>query len=155
MFHGFHKDKDTEVIHRFMHNFKPRPRQSDLRPSEIMVLMMISHYVEQNKSFPFPSQISKALNLSRPAITPILNQLEKMGYIMRQFDPIDRRKTRIVIQQKAMEAFRANCSMYQKQIDLLKDQVMQDDFVLLLQLMEKANAILSNQIKENTDEESI
>jgi hypothetical protein len=66
MFHGFHKDKDTEVIHRFMHNFKPRPRQSDLRPSEIMVLMMISHYVEQNKSFPFPSQISKALNLSRP-----------------------------------------------------------------------------------------
>jgi DNA-binding MarR family transcriptional regulator len=154
MFHGFHKDKDTEVIHRFMHNFKPRPRQSDLRPSEIMVLMMISHYVEQNKSSPFPSQISKALNLSRPAITPILNQLEKMGYITRQFDPIDRRKTRIVIQQKAMEAFRANCSMYQKQIDLLK-QVMQDDFVLLLQLMEKANTILANQIKENTDEESI
>jgi DNA-binding MarR family transcriptional regulator len=154
MFHGFHKDKDTEVIHRFMHNFKPRPRQSDLRPSEIMVLMMISHYVEQNKSSPFPSQISKALNLSRPAITPILNQLEKMGYITRQFDPIDRRKTRIVIQQKAMEAFRTSCSMYQKQIDLLK-QVMQDDFVLLLQLMEKANTILANQIKENTDEESI
>ena len=53
-----------------------------------------------------------------------------------------------------MEAFRANCSMYQKQIDLLK-QVMEDDFMLLLQLMEKANTILSNQIKENTDEESI
>ena len=154
MFHRFHTDKDTEVIHRFIHNFKPRPRQSDLRPSEIMVLMMIAHTFEQNKSFPFPSQISKALNLSRPAITPILNQLEKMGYITRQFDPIDRRKTRIVIQDKAMEAFRANCSMYQKQIDLLK-QVMEDDFMLLLQLMEKANTILSNQIKENTDEESI
>jgi DNA-binding MarR family transcriptional regulator len=154
MFHKFHKDKDTEVIHRFMHNFRPRLRQSNLRPSEIMVLMMISHFVDQSKSSPFPSQISKALNLSRPAITPILNQLEKMGYIIRQFDPIDRRKTRIVIQDKAMEAFRANCNMYQKQIDLLKEQ-MQDDFVLLLELMEKANQILSDQSKENINEESI
>jgi DNA-binding MarR family transcriptional regulator len=154
MFHRFHKDKNTEVIHRFMHNFKPRPKQSDLRPSEIMVLMMIAHFVEQNKSSPFPSQISKTLNLSRPAITPILNQLEKMGYITRQFDSIDRRKTRIVIQQKAMVAFLENCSMYQKQIDLLEDQ-MQNDFVLLLQLMEKANQILSNQPKENSNEESI
>jgi hypothetical protein len=59
-----------------------------------------------------------------------------------------------VIQDKAMEAFRANCNMYQKQIDLLKEQ-MQDDFVLLLELMEKANTLLSNQTKENTDEESI
>ena len=154
MFQQFHKDKDTEVIHRFMYNFKPRPKQSDLRPSEIMVLMMIAHYVEQNKSSPFPSQISKALNLSRPAITPILNQLEKTGYITRQFDSIDRRKTRIEIQQKAMEAFMANCNMYQKQIDLLKNQ-MQDDFGLLLQLMEKANQILSNQPKESTNEESL
>ncbi len=154
MFNGFHKDKDTETIHRFMHHFKPRPRQSDLRPSEIMVLMMIARTTEQNKSSPFPSQISKALNLSRPAITPILNQLEKMGYIIRQFDPIDRRKTRIVIQAKAMDAFMANCSMYQKQIDLLKDQ-MKEDFDMMLILMEKANTLLSNQPKENTDEESI
>lgn len=154
MFNGFHKDKDTEIIHRFLHHFKPRPRQSDLRPSEIMVLMMIARTVEQNKSFPFPSQISKALNLSRPAITPILNQLEKMGYITRQFDSIDRRKTRIVIQAKAMEAFRANCSMYQRQIDLLKEQ-MHDEFDTMLRLMEKADTLLSNQLKENTYEESI
>lgn len=154
MFKGFHKDKDTEIIHRFMHHFKPRPRQSDLRPSEIMVLMMIAHFIEKNGSPPLPSQISKALSLSRPAITPILNQLEKMGYITRQFDPIDRRQTRIVIQSKAMDAFRANCSMYQKQIDLLKDH-MKEDFDMMLRLMEKANTLLSEQIKENTDEKSI
>ena len=42
-----------------------------------------------------PSALSRMIGFSRPAITSLLNSLEKKGYIIRQMSQRDRRRQRV------------------------------------------------------------
>lgn len=79
-------------LHRFLFWFKPKHKRSELSFAEIMVLTVL--YKEQcgNKQDILPSKLSEELGLSRSALSPILNELEKKGLIERYLNENDRRQ---------------------------------------------------------------
>ena len=86
-------------LHRLLFRFKPKHKKSELNFAEIMVLTVL--YKEQcgSKQDLLPSKLSEELGLSRSALSPILNELEKKGCIERLFDENDRRQ--IIIRLKS------------------------------------------------------
>lgn len=79
-------------LHRFLFWFKPKHKKSELSLAEIMVLTVL--YKEQcsTKQDILPSKLSEELGLSRSALSPVLNELEKKGCIERILDEHDRRQ---------------------------------------------------------------
>ncbi|MGN1411595.1 MAG: MarR family winged helix-turn-helix transcriptional regulator [Oscillospiraceae bacterium] len=65
---------------------------------ETKVLTFIARYQKNNdKNYLLPSDISKALNMTSPRVSVILNSLENKRYITRNFSTRDRRKVYIYI----------------------------------------------------------
>lgn len=150
-------DMLMDAIHRFARLNRPNPkgREMKLRPSEMMVLMALGHnHVAKKPNF-VPSELSKELNLSRPALTPILNELETKGLIRREFDLHDRRRTKIILQEGPIREMKAGFSCYTDRIQLLMDRFEPNEITQLYTLLSKANTILFEDSKENPDEKSI
>lgn len=86
-------------LHRLLFWFKPKHKRSELSFAEIMVLTAL--YKEQcgSRHDLLPSKLSEELGLSRSALSPILNDLEKKGFIERLLDENDRRQ--IIIRLKS------------------------------------------------------
>lgn len=65
---------------------------------ETKVLTFIARCkIHDDRGYILPSDISKSLNMTSPRISNILNNLEKKGYIKRDFSIIDRRKVYIYL----------------------------------------------------------
>lgn len=80
-------------------------------------------------------KIQKKLNISKPAISYILNTLEKKKYITREIDAKDRRKVSI----SATPEGKAAAEQSQKKFDELWDEILtrfgEDNMRQLLRLM--------------------
>ncbi|HAO60468.1 MAG: hypothetical protein A2Y20_10765 [Firmicutes bacterium GWF2_51_9] len=144
-----------DQIHRFSRLNRPKPKDAKLRPSEMMVLMVLGHRHMSGETSLVPSELSKELNLSRPALTPILNELESKGLIRREFDFSDRRRTKIVLQEGPVREIKNGFGCYTDRIRLLMDAFSPEEVLSLFTLLSKANAVLSDYNKENPDEKSI
>ncbi len=144
-----------DQVHRFIRLNRPKVKDAKLRPSEMMVLMVLGHHYMAEKKSIVPSELSKELSLSRPALTPILNELEAKGYIRREFDVDDRRRTNLVLNQDMVKEIRNGFSNYSERIQLLIDHFKPDELHSLYTLLSKANLIISDYNKENPDEKSI
>lgn len=144
-----------EQINWFIRMNRPKPKDSNLRPSELMVLMVLGHRRMTTANSVVPSELSKELNLSRPALTPILNELEAKGFIRREFDVKDRRRTKIVLQEAKFHEIKAGFGNYSERFQALIDRFETDELNSLYHLLSKANHILNDYNKENADEKSI
>jgi len=141
-----------EVIQRFIHNNRPRHKETMMRPSELMVMMTIAKYFKRHNSGIVPSQLSVELNLSRSAITPILNELENKGMIRREFDTNDRRKTIIVLTENHFAMMSQGCGFYRNTIDALIENLEPEEIASLYSVLTKANKILADyNSKENPE----
>ncbi len=85
-------------LHHFLFWFKPKHKKNELSLAEIMILTVLYKEQCQSNNHILPSKLSDELGLSRSALSPILNQLEKRGCIERILDERDRRQ--IIIQLK-------------------------------------------------------
>jgi DNA-binding MarR family transcriptional regulator len=155
MAHDITLEQLMDQIHRFIRLNRPKPKESTLRPSEMMVLMVLGHRLMSHKGSVVPSELSKELNLSRPALTPILNDLEEKGLIRREFDSVDRRRTKIVLQEKKFHEIKGGFGDYSERIRLLMEKMDKEELVSLFNLLNKANQIITDANKENFDEKGI
>ena len=105
-------------------------------PSHIRVIFYLLHY----NSSPI-SQIADNLGISKPNMTPIIDNLINCGLVNRYNDPNDRRILRIELTQKSfdlLEAFRvAFCNLFKEKISALSD----DDIITLDKSMTNLIAI--------------
>ena len=64
------------------------------------------HFLLEKGDYVLPREISEALQCSAARITKILTQLEQKGQIVREMDPDDRRKIKVILTEDGLE--RAN-----------------------------------------------
>ena len=95
-------------------------------PSHMRVIFYLIHY----NSSPI-SQIADSLGISKPNMTPIIDNLINCGLVNRYNDPNDRRILRIELTKKAndlLDAFRVTfCNLFKEKISTLSD----DDIITL------------------------
>lgn len=80
-------------------NWQQIPKEG-LKSSEIMVLFSIKKRAQPESPGIKVSDISSALQVAPPSITPLINGLESNGYIERTMDKADRRAVRVKLTEK-------------------------------------------------------
>jgi MarR family transcriptional regulator, negative regulator of the multidrug operon emrRAB len=131
-------------LHRFLFWFRPKHKSSVLSFAEIMVLTVL--YKEQcsTKQDILPSKLSEELGLSRSALSPILNELEKKGCIERLFNENDRRQIIIRLKSNPDDFMKDRKEMIQNVTQSLSVEE-RDQFLYLLK---KINGSLKHMSEE-------
>jgi DNA-binding MarR family transcriptional regulator len=92
-----------KAIHRFKHAVMAYPGDLGIHAGEMMVLRKLAAVhgcALQNNAAAnrvYVSDLHASLSVSRPAISQILNTLEKKGYVKREIDAKDRRKIAVTL----------------------------------------------------------
>ena len=121
------------------------PRFMDIRRSEMMALGCIWHMTQFGKSTTTPSQIGEMMEVSRPAVTAQLNHLEEQGYIQREIDPNDKRRTRVRCTEKGRQSFIDSYMYIQRMSSLLIQALGKEKVEELIDLLHQVNRVLSEQ----------
>lgn len=114
-----------------------------IRSSEMGVLF----YVHTEQEPVTPLRVSEYFQITKPAVTGMVNVLVKKRYLIKMPSSVDRRSYTISTTNKGKELVEATYKEYFKTMELLREQMGEKEFLQLIQLMEKANKLLS-EVKE-------
>lgn len=122
----------------------------NLHTGEMMVLRRIGTARCSPETPMYVSGIHRDLHFSKPAISQILNSLEKKGYVMREIDADDRRKITVTLTEKGKHL----CEQAQTRTDNLLDEIIlrmgEEDMKQLMSLFTRLADIIEA-IKAETD----
>lgn len=82
------------------------PQSSGLQSSELAVLCQASVGCTREEKGYTVSEIQQSLHISKPAVSQVLNSLERKQYIVRAMDVADRRKITVTITSTGEERLR-------------------------------------------------
>ena len=86
-------------------------------------------------------KIQKKLNISKPAISYILNTLEKKKYITREIDPKDRRKVSISATPEGRAAAEQSMKKYDEIWDEILERFGEDNMKNLIELIQSLDEL--------------
>jgi DNA-binding MarR family transcriptional regulator len=116
-------------------------RDLPIRPSEMGVLI----FTEKQNTPITPLMLSNFFKISKPSVTFMINSLIKKQFLLKTPSPIDGRSYTISITDKGRELVECTHREYFIGIELLKTKLGDTDFNQLIELLEKANNILSEE----------
>lgn len=116
------------------YQMQQRPKELDLRPSEVAVLWTIEQSPNQCM---YPSEISKKMGIQRPSLTPLLRELETKRLIERRNDPVDGRRCLIGLTEYFGEERNHIYERQNAQFSQLLTVLTEEEYEILFRLMEK------------------
>lgn len=134
----------AEIVSRFYRLQMNIKRDIPVRPSEMGALI----FVAKSENPVTPLMISDFFGISKPSVTDMVNSLIKNGYLIKIPSTKDRRSYFVSVTPKGHELVESTFKEYVKILELLEEQMGVQDFELLVQLLEKANKILSGERKQ-------
>ncbi|KAB3529321.1 MarR family winged helix-turn-helix transcriptional regulator [Alkaliphilus serpentinus] len=114
-----------------------------IRSSEMGVLI----YIQKEREAVTPLMISSFFHITKPSVTAMLNSLIRGGYLEKKQSSTDGRSYTVSITDKGLELLDLTYRDYFKAMELLEERMGGRDFDKLVNLIQKANAILKEEIK--------
>lgn len=131
----------TEAIALFCRLQMNLKRDIPIRPSEMGVLIFI-----QKQSIPVtPLMISNFFRITKPSVTSMINSLIKKNYLMRIPSSIDGRSYTVSTTVQGKELVESTYNEYLRMTQLLEKKMGSKEFNLFIELIQKANNILSEE----------
>ena len=93
-----------------------------------------------------PVAVSDFMGISRPCTTALLKRLEGDGYIFRSPSQSDGRSYTLSLTEKGRQLIDAAHEEYGRSMQALENEMGNDRFHLLLELIEQSNAILRKRL---------
>lgn len=93
--------------------------------------------INQNQDLTFTG-LAQALNLSKPAVTSIVNKLIEQDYVYKKQSDCDRRVFHIYLTEAGKQVAEAYEDSRQEYVDGIHSRLTDNEFDRLLELMEKA-----------------
>jgi DNA-binding MarR family transcriptional regulator len=131
----------SEIVSRFCRLQMNMKRDIPIRPSEMGALI----FVVKSEEPVTPLMISSFFGISKPSVTDMVNALTKNEYLIKTPSHIDRRSYVLSATPKGHELVETTFNEYGKTMELLKEEMGNQEFSLLIQLLEKANKILGGE----------
>lgn len=113
------------------------PKTSDMQTSELAVMYKASEGCSRDESGFMVSDIQKSLHISKPAVSQVLNGLEKKGYIVRSIDSGDRRKIIVTLTQDGEGALQDAVRCHNEVVNQVFSQFGEDNARLFIQLVNR------------------
>lgn len=157
------------------HGMGPHPFPN-LRPSEIMMLHSILHYIGKRDGISFDwspsadacenggeaekpettgvtvSELSEFTQMTSSAVSQTVKSLEKKGYVVRTFNPADRRVVFVNASELGRQVLRQAAEDYMDYLDKITTALGKEDTDKLIELLEKlADVLPENKKTEGKD----
>jgi DNA-binding MarR family transcriptional regulator len=116
-------------------------RDIPIRPSEMGVLI----FTHKQKVPVTPLMISNFLKIAKPTVTAMVNTLIMQHYLVKTPSQTDGRSYTLSTTDQGKNLVETTFDEYFKTMELLKDKMGSKDFSLLIELVQKANNILSEE----------
>ena len=157
---------DSDLAQRLIHtlfkfkrlNIRP-PGNMDLNMREFAVLTRLAHKDSGSSLFDdtmFMSDLRNALSVTKPAISQMMNALEKKEYINREIDPQDRRRFIITTTAKGREAMRQMHEQSEKTFSVVIERFGEANTIQFITLFEEfykiTESITSEKQSDNFNE---
>lgn len=142
----------AELFHRFGKRFGVWNSCPELRRSEWGALFCIFRSQDGENGVK-TSQISTKMEVSPPALTPTLNQLEKKGLIKRIPSREDRRTVYLKVTPEGMEVCREQRKRLEKRFQELSGYLGEKDSEELIRLLGRILSYCEEREKEQVDGE--
>ncbi|MBK1811167.1 winged helix-turn-helix transcriptional regulator [Clostridium sp. YIM B02505] len=114
-------------------------RDIPIRPSEMGVLIFTKVQDEPVT----PLMISNFFKIAKPSVTAMVNTLIKKDYLIKTPSPTDGRSYTVCTTEKGKELVESTYNEYFKTMELLKTKLGSEEFHKFIELVQKANSILS------------
>jgi DNA-binding MarR family transcriptional regulator len=116
-------------------------RDLPIRSSEMGVLIFT-----QKQSEPVtPLMISNFFRIAKPSVTSMVNALIKKDYLMKAPSATDGRSYTVSATDKGTELVESTYNQYFRTMEILKEKMGSKEFNLFIDLIHKANNILSEE----------
>jgi DNA-binding MarR family transcriptional regulator len=113
-----------------------------IRPSEMGVLI----FAQKQNTEVTPRMISQFLRISKPSVTSLVNSLVNQGYLSKKPSKIDQRSYVLTMTKSGNQLVESTFEEYYKSIALLKENMGEHEFRTFIELMQKANSILEENV---------
>lgn len=134
-------DAAAEEISLFSRQLIHMKKELPIRSSEMGVLI----YVQKQNEGVTPLMISSFFQIAKPSVTSMVNEMIKKGYLDKVPSETDRRSYTVTITNKGQELVAATHSEYFRGIEMLRNKMGEKDFESFIELIRKANAVLSEE----------
>ncbi len=140
---GGNAEKIYEMMQKF-HKIKMNLNDSgEITRGEIMMLKMIRANSSEQEGITI-SALSELLNISKPAVSQVLNALEDKKYIERSAVKKDRRLVHVRLTGSGEECLARKYQAHLQAMNKIFDRMGEEDTKQLLHLLEKLYAIVSD-----------
>lgn len=131
-------------LFRLLFWLKPKNKNNEFSLVEVMTLTVLYKNQCDSKEDMLPSKLSKELGLSRSALSPILNELERKGCIQRVLDEKDRRQIIVQLKMNPNKFMSKRKNEIIKMLTVLSD----DETKQLYEYLKKMNNSIENSNNE-------
>lgn len=119
-------------------------RDIPIRPSEMGVLI----FTQKQNSPVTPLMISNFFRIAKPSVTSMMNTLIKQNYLVKTPSITDGRSYTLSTTDKGRELVETTFDEYFRTMERLKKKMGNKDFSLFIELIQKANIILSEEKRQ-------
>lgn len=137
--------RGAEVISLFCRTNMNTKRELPIRASEMGLLI----FLVKREAPPTPLEVAHFFQISKPMVTAMIRALENKGFLLKIPSQIDGRSFALSPTQKAKLIVEETYEEYHKNIELLHREMGDGEFEALIGLLDKANAILKENRKQN------
>lgn len=121
---GARTERFLEVMTKTHHVLRCLPPTGELNRGEFYVLHHIFHQMDRETvNYITPTELSGAMEVTKPAISKMLNVLEDKGYIERKQDPKDRRAVYVTLTEKGREVRDESMNIMKTAVDRIIKQM--------------------------------
>lgn len=133
----------ADVVSRFCRLNINTKRDIPIRASEMGALIC----VQKSGAPATPLMISNFFGIAKPSVTDMVNSLIKKNYLIKIPSKVDKRSYTLEVTLKGHELVESTSNEYFRTIELLEEKMGCQEFKLFIQLLEKANEVLSEERK--------
>lgn len=119
-----------------------------IKHNEMMLLMFLHHNLSKDCLGIQPSELGEILQLTRPAVTSLVNSLEEKGYVERINDAEDRRVVFVRPTTKGVELVNNSRQELAKNIGEILAHLGKEDTQELIRITRRIRSILENREME-------
>lgn len=118
----------------------------DISQGEFVAMQVIYHYQKEQpeENGIGAAQLAAGVYSSPPAVSRVLNALEEKGYIVRETDPDNRRRTRIALTEKGEEVRQKGCKLCGDYFDRIVARMGEEKMLQFLSLWKELVEIMES-----------
>lgn len=136
--------EEADIVSRFCRYQLVAKKNLPIRSSEMGLLI----YVSKQTSPITPLEISEFFHISKPTVTEMISRLIKSNHLGKVPSPGDRRSYTLVITDQGQFLVETALNDYLKSMELLKIGLGEDDYEVLMSLLQKANKIFEMEMEK-------